>query len=88
MLTERQIRQLKAAARPRYIDGKDNPKFGTDNPILDEVIAQIKEDNPRAFLTPDELPLRHFFHKPKVNDKAKYQVLHASYVTPDLSDRI
>jgi len=88
MLTERQIKKLKAAAKPRYVDGRDNPLFGTDNPLLNDVIAQIKDENPHDFLTENDLHKRAFFHKPKDSINAKHQVVYASYVTPYISDRI
>ena len=88
MLTERQIKKLKAAARPRYIHGKENPMFGRENKFLDEVITQIKEENPQSFLTSSELSKRVFFHKPKDAINPKHQVVYASYVTPYISDRI
>ena len=88
MFTQRQINQLKAAARPRFLNSKENALFGKENLLLDEVINQIKEENPQSFLTRAELNKRIFFHKPKDALEPKYQVVYAGYITPYISDRI
>ena len=88
MFTQRQVNQLKAAARSRYINGKENPLFGKENLLLDEVINTIKEENPQSFLTPSELSKRVFFHKPKNATDPKHQVGYSHYITPFINDRI
>ena len=88
MFTQRQVSQLKAASRPRYINGKENPLFGKENLLLDEVISIIKEENPHSFLTSSELNKRVFFHKPKNAINPKHQVSFANYITPFINDRI
>jgi hypothetical protein len=65
MLTERQKLQLKAAARPRMINGVENPDFGKPNYVLEDVIDQIKLENSHAFLEEDQFKDRVFFHQPK-----------------------
>ena len=65
MLTERQKAQLKAAARPRLINGVENPDMSKPNYALEDVIDQIKLENSRAFMEEYDLKNRVFFHKPK-----------------------
>jgi hypothetical protein len=65
MLTERQKLQLKAAARPRMINGQENPDFGKPNYVLEDVINQIKLENSRAFMEEYDLKNRVFFHQPR-----------------------
>ena len=65
MFTERQKSQLKAAARPKMINGKENPDFGKVNYALEDVINQIRLENSHSFLEEYDLKNRVFFHKPK-----------------------
>jgi len=65
MLTERQKLQLKAAARPRIINGVENPDMSKPNYALENVINQIKLENSKAFMEEYDLKNRVFFHKPK-----------------------
>ena len=65
MLTERQKLQLKAAARPRIINGVENPDMSKPNYALEDVINQIKLENSRAFMEEYDLKNRVFFHKPR-----------------------
>lgn len=65
MFTERQKAQLKAAARPRLINGVENPNMSKPNYALEDVINQIKLENSHAFLEEDQFKDRVFFHQPK-----------------------
>ena len=81
MFTERQINQLKAVARPKYINGVNNPLYGQENKLLDEVISQIKEENPNSFLTERDLKNRVFYHKPRAS---RYPILYANYLQENI----
>ena len=61
MLTERQKLQLKAAARPRLINGVENPDMSKPNYALEDVIDQIKLENSRAFMEEYDLKIVYFF---------------------------
>lgn len=59
MLTDQQKIRMKQVARSPY-----HPDLGKDNDKLEAVLSVIKIENPKSFLTSDELSERRFFHKP------------------------
>lgn len=62
MLTEIQQVRLKSAAR-----NNKHPLFGYVNEALDNVIDNIKQENPLAFYPKDQLMDRVFFDEPLQN---------------------
>ena len=58
-LTEEQRAQLRAASQLKQ-------SFVKPNERLELVIAQIMAQNPNAFLTDEDLPLRKFFNAPQL----------------------
>lgn len=79
MLTDAQKAKLKAASRVKRGYKPYDIKFDSENKDLDIAIAEIKNENPNAFWTPDTLILRRFFHEPKFpipyrSHEANYEV--------------
>lgn len=58
-LTEEQRMHIRAASQV----GRD---YAKPNERLEFAITQIKNQNPSAFLTEKDLPLRRFFHTPQM----------------------
>lgn len=52
-------------AKLRAVSNVKAAREGKDNPMLDLVIAELKQQNPQAFLRDDTLILRRFLHEPK-----------------------
>jgi hypothetical protein len=62
MFTKAQKDLLRSVGRT-----KNDPDFGKPNPALDDVILQLRKDNPRAFLIEPELDRRVFMDEPVDN---------------------
>lgn len=62
MLTLEQKARLRSVAR-----STSNLDLGKDNARLTAVLSELELENPEAFLTKNDLPLRRFFHKPDSN---------------------
>ena len=61
MLTENQKERLKQQGK-RNCDTRHDNIHGTM--ALDNLIAVLKQENPTAFLAPEQLSQRKFFHQP------------------------
>ena len=59
MLTDEQKAKLRKVARPPY-----HQDLGKENARLMVVLSELFDENPRAFLLQEDLPLRRFFHTP------------------------
>jgi hypothetical protein len=70
-LTEAQRIKLKEVGR-----NKKHPDFGKNNPQLDIVLHKLKDQNPDAFLEPQDLIHRVFMIKPKSGFHYKGFVYH------------
>jgi hypothetical protein len=73
MLTNEQRMKLKNASRIKRNYKQGDVDFNQENLALEIAIAECKSENPQAFLTPDTLILRKFFHKPQ------FPIPHQSY---------
>ena len=72
IFSDSQITRLKLAVRVE-------PDYARENPHLELVIAELKNESPHLFWTPDTLKLRRFFHEPKFpihyrSHEANYEV--------------
>lgn len=55
----------------------------TDHAILDAAIAQVRQRNPNAFLTDDQLSTRRFVHEPRpFHHTTQTGIRNAGFVTP------
>jgi hypothetical protein len=70
-LTQEQQNKIKAVGRD-----KNHPDFGKPNPALDAIIHKLKDQNPSAFLEPEDLIHRIFMVKPKSGFHYKGFVYH------------
>lgn len=59
MLTDEQRAKLRKVARSPY-----HPDLGKENARLMVALSEVMMENPAAFLLPEDLPLRRFFHTP------------------------
>jgi len=59
VLTEQQKARLRKVARSPY-----HPDLGKENAMLLNVLNELSEETPKAFLKESELSERRFFHKP------------------------
>jgi hypothetical protein len=64
MISTKNRNLIKALARPRWINGRENPEYGTDNPALDQLMAKIRKDEPWAFHNSTTLRHRVFQNEP------------------------
>jgi hypothetical protein len=62
VLTLEQKAKLRSVART-----PSNPDLGKENAKLIAALSELELENPQAFLTKNDLPLRRFFHKPDSN---------------------
>ena len=59
VLTDEQKAKLRKVARPPY-----HQDLGKENARLMVALSELMEENPKAFLLNEDLPLRRFFHTP------------------------
>jgi hypothetical protein len=78
MLSTKNRNLIKELARPRWINGRENPEYGTDNPALEQLMEKIRKEEPWAFHNSATLRHRVFQNEPK------QAIEYASFVVPML----
>ena len=71
MLSTKNQNAIKALARQRWINGKENPEFGTENKDLDALMEKIRKEEPLAFHNSATLRERVFINEPTQNIECK-----------------
>lgn len=64
MISTKNRNAIKALARQRWVNGKENPEYGTENKALDELMEKIRKEEPLAFHNSSTLKYRVFMNEP------------------------